>query len=82
MDTPNETYNKGGKSSTKNETIDTEDPNVILSFNNPFRQCNSHRYVLTSIRMAIFFEVFSNGLICESSNSNIEYLCMGSYGDG
>ena len=66
------TYNESGKSTTKKQTVNTKNPNIILPFNDPLRQCNTHGHILAAVGMSIFFEILTSGFIGEAIHDKVQ----------
>ena len=65
-------YNECREGATKKQTIDPENPNIILPLNDPLRQGNTHRYILAAVRMTVFFEVLANSFVGKPMDDQVK----------
>ncbi len=57
------TYHNNREANAKQNSISTKYPNIIVRLHDPWRKRNAHCDLLTTIRMPIFLEIFTNGLV-------------------
>lgn len=55
-----------GHKNAKKQTVDAKHIAVVLAFNDPFWQSDTHAELLLAIWMTVLFEVLADGLICQA----------------